>query len=98
MFYGNFSAANGTKFREALSAMRPMFGRVHAADNLITFDRSAGFFADAAFSAAMSAHGRTASYGHRQASSTKNCYERLVSNSVQLRHNETMSESAAVIS
>lgn len=31
MSYGNFSGANGTKFREALSAMRPMFGRVHAA-------------------------------------------------------------------
>lgn len=60
MFYGNFNGDNGTKFREALSAMRPMFGRVHAADNLITFDRSTGFLADDAFSAAMSAHAQTA--------------------------------------
>lgn len=60
MFYGNFSGDKADQFRSALSAMRPMFGRVHAADNLITFDRSAGFFQDSAFSAAMSRHAETA--------------------------------------
>lgn len=60
MFYGNFNAENGTKFREAMYLMRRMFRRVHAADNLITFDRSTGFLDDEAFSAAMSANSQTA--------------------------------------
>jgi O-methyltransferase len=56
MFYGDFSGEKAVKFREAISVMRTIFDRVQAGDNLITFSRSAGFFEDTAFRAAMERH------------------------------------------
>jgi hypothetical protein len=60
MFFGRFSTNNWTKLREALSAMRPTFGRVYAADNAITFEPSSGILADDAFTATMPLRAQTA--------------------------------------
>lgn len=56
MFYGDFSGERSAQFREAIALMRAIFGGVYAADNLITFSRSAGFLEDADFRAAMAQH------------------------------------------
>ena len=60
MFYGNFTGERSAQFREAIALMRSIFGRVHAADNLITFDRSVGFVQDPSFAAAMKRNAQTA--------------------------------------
>lgn len=59
MFYGNFTGERSAKFREAIALMRAIFGSVYAADNLITFSRSAGFLEDAYFRSAMAQHALT---------------------------------------
>lgn len=59
MFYGNFTGDRSKQFRDAIALMGTIFGRVHAADNLITFSRSTGFVEDAAFHAAMEEHALT---------------------------------------
>lgn len=59
MFYGNFTGDRSKQFRDAIDLMGAIFGRVHAADNLITFSRSTGFFEDTVFRAAMEQHALT---------------------------------------
>lgn len=59
MFYGDFTGENAVRFRDAISVMRTIFGRVHAADNLITFSRSTGFLEDKYFREAMAKHAQT---------------------------------------
>ena len=60
MFYGNFGDGRDAKFREAVALMKDVFGRVHSADNLMAFGRSAGFMQDQKFIDAMNVHARTA--------------------------------------
>lgn len=60
MFYGDFSGDKGAQFREAIALMQSIFGRVHAADNLITLGRSVGFSQDPDFATAMEQNAQTA--------------------------------------
>ena len=56
MFYGNFREETTEAFKQALQTMQQIFGRVYAQDNLITLQKSVGFFQDKQFLAAFTQH------------------------------------------
>ena len=59
MFYGRLKTKEERQyFRQALARFRTFFGTVHAADNVILFDRTLGFLKDEAFAGAMERHAR----------------------------------------
>lgn len=59
MFYGNFENGRDKKFRESISLMAEIFGRVYSADNLMVFKRAAGFTGDQKFVKALNLHAKT---------------------------------------
>ncbi len=59
MFYGKFEGNDKSIFQDSLKALRRMFGRVYAQDNLIALQRTAGFLTDKRFRAAFDRHAQS---------------------------------------
>lgn len=49
MFYGNFKGDNAKNFRNCLATYKNIFKKIHASDNLITFNRNQTYLDDPVF-------------------------------------------------